>query len=153
MKKSLKFCKSKTGFTLVELVIVIAIVIILSVISVPIYRAYVDKSKYAEGYALIGTIISAEKAYYSEYGNFFCDGIWTVNKLILGIDARSNKYFSSFAVNSESDLIKERCRILIAKPAELITNEKPKKFIQYWFDISGAEKSGDIKLREFFESN
>ncbi len=57
--KNLRFKErcSNVGFTLVELVIVIAIVIILSVISVPIYRGYVDKAKYAEGYALLGNIL------------------------------------------------------------------------------------------------
>ena len=62
--------KRSRGFTLVELVITIAIVIILSVISVPIYRGYVDKAKMSEGYALLGQILSAQKNYYSEYGNF-----------------------------------------------------------------------------------
>ena len=56
----------KKGFTLVELVITIAIVIILSVISVPIYRGYVDKAKWSEAYALLGMIYSAQKNYYSE---------------------------------------------------------------------------------------
>ena len=105
-------CPTKTfghdrrcGFTLVELVIVIAIVIILSVISVPIYRGYVDKAKWAEAYALVGTIASAQKAYYAEYGNFLrlqqtsatSSSEWyTCNETVLGIDARSNKYFTSF---------------------------------------------------------
>ena len=111
MKKSLKFCKRKTGFTLVELVIVIAIVIILSVISVPIYRGYVDKSKLAEGYALLGSILSAQKAYYSEHGNFLKkaqsslglgSSFWTSNEDVLGVDARSNKYFSLFYINNDS---------------------------------------------------
>ena len=86
------------GFTLVELVITIAIVIILSVISVPIYRGYVDKAKWSEGYALMGTILSAQKAYYSEYGNFLRDRPGTSYEQILGVDARGNKYFSHFFV-------------------------------------------------------
>ncbi len=117
-------CPTKTlghdrrcGFTLVELVIVIAIVIILSVISVPIYRGYVDKAKWAEGYALLGSILSAQKAYYSEYGNFLLafnsssaagrsgGGIdFTSNETVLGIDARGNKYFTRFQVGWSSDV-------------------------------------------------
>ena len=95
----------RCGFTLVELVIVIAIVIILSVISVPIYRGYVDKSKMAEGYALIGAILSAQKSYYSQYGNFLYKDdssaggdMYTCNEEVLGIDARGNKYFTLFKV-------------------------------------------------------
>ncbi len=103
-KKVKRRCK---GFTLVELVIVIAIVIILSVVSVPIYRGYVDKSKMAEFYALCGTILSAQKAYYSEYGNFLSfmrSGNWTSFDPVLGIDGRSNKYFTWFQVGDSSDL-------------------------------------------------
>ena len=93
------------GFTLVELVITIAIVIILSVISVPIYQGYTRKAKMAEGYALLGTILSAQKAYYSEYGNFLGEeayheegtpGNWLTYDPILGIDARGNKYCTAF---------------------------------------------------------
>ena len=95
----MKILKRSRGFTLVELVITIAIVIILSVISVPIYRGYVDKAKWSEGYALCGLILSAQKAYYSEYGNFLRQAQSvgeTCYEPILGIDARGNKYFTCF---------------------------------------------------------
>ena len=105
MKRKIK------GFTLVELVITIAIVIILSVISVPIYRGYMDKSKMAEGYSLMGTILSAQKAYYSEYGNFLVDGhggiYWTSYNPIMGVDARGNKYFTWFFVGGSTGVNKE----------------------------------------------
>ena len=99
---------SRAAFTLVELVITIAIVIILSVISVPIYRGYVDKAKWSEGYALLGTILAAQKAYYSEYGNFYIRNEawsnWTSYENALGIDARGNKYFSLFTPSSSGNL-------------------------------------------------
>ncbi len=105
MKKSLKFCKSKTGFTLVELVIVIAIVIILSVVSVPIYRGYIDKAKMSEAYALWGAVLAAQKAYYGEYGNFYLEKQTDLNETayssVLGVDARGNKYFSWFRIGSD----------------------------------------------------
>ena len=98
---------NKKGFTLVELVITIAIVIILSVVSVPIYRGYTEKAKIAEGYALLGMILSAQKAYYSEYGNFLSwansssgSSSLTNNEEVLGIDARGNKYFTWFEINN-----------------------------------------------------
>ncbi len=95
MKRKLK------GFTLVELVITIAIVIILSVVSVPIYQGYTRKAKLSEGYALLGLILSAQKSYFSEYGNFFSGGpnnsfIQTCYEPTLNIDARGNKYFTFF---------------------------------------------------------
>ncbi len=114
-KLKIKQKLNRSGFTLVELVIVIAIVIILSVISVPIYRGYVDKAKWSEAYALLGTILSAQKAYYSEYGNFLScressagNFVFTNYETVLGVDARGNKYFTLFHVgDSGRDKLKE----------------------------------------------
>ncbi len=124
MKKLLKFRKSKTGFTLVELVIVIAIVIILSVISVPIYRGYVDKAKKSEGYALLGAILSAQKAYYSEYGYFYysphCRDVeWSNYYPALGVDARSNKYFTLFYSFAPANIAKNEFCAFVQKPEDL----------------------------------
>ncbi len=113
MKRKLK------GFTLVELVITIAIVIILSVVSVPIYRGYIDKTKWSEAYALMGTVLSAEKAYYSEYGNFYIGSGYTPFDPVLGIDARGNKYFTlirNWSANDPKYLIRVMTRI----PDELV---------------------------------
>ena len=96
-----KFKQKIKGFTLVELVITIAIVIILSVVSVPIYQGYTRKARLSEGYALLGVILSAQKAYYSEHGNFWFpktdeDYDRTNYDEALGVDARGNKYFTYF---------------------------------------------------------
>ena len=118
------------GFTLVELVITIAIVIILSVVSVPIYRGYVDKAKWSEAYALLGTITSAQKAYYSEYGNFL-QAIWTCNDVVLGIDARGNKYFTYF--NRGSVLLDPKIETIakILIPEDFITDGYTNIGMQY----------------------
>ena len=47
-----KIRNKKLGFTLVELIIVILIVIVLSSISGPIYRKYLVNTKVSEGYFL-----------------------------------------------------------------------------------------------------
>ena len=138
-------CPTKTfghdrqcGFTLVELVIVIAIVIILSVISVPIYRGYVDKSKMAEGYALGGSIVSAQKAYYSEYGYFLdwkdsCG--WTRYDTTLGIDARGNKYFTEFSAADNYDSHMENMKVQfdaeMRKPLDMRDNGKSRLIVKY----------------------
>ena len=132
-------CPTKTlgndgrgAFTLVELVITIAIVIILSVISVPIYRGYVDKAKYSEGYALLGQILSAQKAYYSEYGNFCEGGSETGYNSILGIDARGNKCFTSFYTGvSYGNIPTIYFHAFSFKPEDLRDNNKTRLFLQY----------------------
>ena len=128
---------NRSGFTLVELVIVIAIVIILSVISVPIYRGYVDKSKMAEGYALLGTILSAQKAYYSEHGNFLRDlessakGFDMPLETILGIDARGNKYFTAFTVGTSCGTPNKYFHASARIPEDLQSKGKKRLYIVY----------------------
>ena len=145
------------GFTLVELVITIAIVIILSVISVPIYRGYVDKAKMAEGYALLGVILSAQKTYYSEYGNFLhfnksapviessIQNSRTAYSPVLGIDARGNKYFTVFHGGSggEGDY-KLMFSAAVFKPEELSGNGKNR--INMYYNI----ESGSTIFESFY---
>ncbi|MBQ3834284.1 MAG: prepilin-type N-terminal cleavage/methylation domain-containing protein [Elusimicrobia bacterium] len=94
MKKIIK------GFTLVELVVTILIVIVLMSISAPIYNVNSTKVKLAEGYALLATIRSAQEQYYAEYGNFYSAGysVITCYDPFLNINARTNKYFTAFQV-------------------------------------------------------
>ncbi len=119
--KNKKCSKKIHGFTLVELVITIAIVIILSVISVPIYRGYVDKAKWSEAYATLGTILSAQKAYFSENGCFYKRGTswgYTSYDEVLGIDIRGNKYFTLMDLHTMADLKYEFNNYLL-KPEDM----------------------------------
>ncbi|MBQ3833948.1 MAG: prepilin-type N-terminal cleavage/methylation domain-containing protein [Elusimicrobia bacterium] len=92
----------KKGFTLMELIITLTIVIILSLISWPIYRGHRSKeyTTLAEGYALLGVIKEAQINYYNEYGYFLKRYLPfpynTFNDPVLGINAINNKYFSLF---------------------------------------------------------
>ena len=87
--------RNKPGFTLVELVIVIVIVGILSVISVPIYRGYVEKAIMAEGQTLLGAIGKAELAYHVQ-NRVFLQVEKTDYSPELNVDARGGKYFNKF---------------------------------------------------------
>ena len=87
------------GFSLVELVITIAIIAVLSMVSVPIYKNYVLNSKFTEGYVLLGSIKEAQIMYYSEYLRFI-SYTYGPNNNILGIDTRANKYFTTFYINA-----------------------------------------------------
>ncbi|MBQ3834438.1 MAG: prepilin-type N-terminal cleavage/methylation domain-containing protein [Elusimicrobia bacterium] len=94
----------KRGFTLTELVITVALIIILATISVPMYKDHISKAKLAEGYALLAAIREAQEAYFSEYDNFLLINggtTYTNYEPILGIDARGNKYFTWFNINYE----------------------------------------------------
>jgi len=60
-----KWTKSK-GFTLIELMIVVAIIAILAAIAIPNYLRYAMKSKTAEATTNLGAIRTGETAYYAE---------------------------------------------------------------------------------------
>ena len=96
------------GFTLMELVTVIALVVVLTVISAPIYNSYASKARMAEGYALVGTIRSAQDNYFNEYATYLraLDSVagsikYTNNDTILGINAKVNNYYTWFNINDK----------------------------------------------------
>ncbi len=59
---------SSTGFSLVELMIVILIISVLAAVAVPIYRGGIEKAVRAEGEAALGSIRNEVRAYYGEWG-------------------------------------------------------------------------------------
>lgn len=60
----------KLGFSLIELMIVIAIVAFLSMIAIPSYSKYLAKAKRAEAYMQLSSIYAAQKSYWAEHGTY-----------------------------------------------------------------------------------
>ena len=56
--------KEQRGFTLIELMIVVAIIGILAVIAIPVYRSYIIRSQVSEGLALSASPKSAVDEFY-----------------------------------------------------------------------------------------
>ena len=61
--------KSKKGFTLIELMVVILIVGILAAVLVPMLQGAVNAARFSEGKAGAGTIATALKAFVAEQGD------------------------------------------------------------------------------------
>jgi type IV pilus assembly protein PilA len=62
--------KSKKGFTLIELMIVVAIIGILAAIAIPNFVRFQLKAKSTEGKVNLAGIRTAEEAYFSEFGSY-----------------------------------------------------------------------------------
>jgi type IV pilus assembly protein PilA len=62
--------KSQKGFTLIELMIVVAIIGILAAIAIPNFIRFQLKAKTSEGKVNVAAIRTSEEAYFSEFGAY-----------------------------------------------------------------------------------
>jgi len=82
------------GFTLIELMIVVAIIGILAALAIPAYTDYTIKSRVGEGASLSGAFKTATEVYWSENGTL--SGIVAgLNATTLGLSAAEGEYVSS----------------------------------------------------------
>ena len=63
-----RLLRAKLGFSLVELMIVVAIIGVLATIGVPTFRTMVQKAKKSEAKVALGGLYTSETAFFSEYG-------------------------------------------------------------------------------------
>ncbi len=62
--------KNEEGFTLVELMIVVAIIGILAAIAIPNYQKYQARSRQKEAQIQLAAAYTAEKSFFGEYGSY-----------------------------------------------------------------------------------
>ncbi len=74
-----KLLKNKKGFTLMEMLIVIAIIVILVAISVPTFSAQLDKANKATDDANLRTAKMAAQVEYAANGNNIDDNIYDIS--------------------------------------------------------------------------
>ncbi len=60
----------KRGFSLLELMVVIAIIAFLSMLAVPSFNQFMAKTKRTEAYMNLRAIYASQKAYYAEHGHY-----------------------------------------------------------------------------------
>ncbi len=92
--------RSRKGFTLIELMVVIFIVGILAAVAIPIMRGRIDSAKWSEGKAAAGSIRTAARAFCAEKGPSYAYAGTTLTELGFSITVAAGggdldgKYFS-----------------------------------------------------------
>lgn len=84
--------KASRGFTLVELMIVVAIVAILAAVAIPSYREYVLRGNRTEGQSLLVEAAARQERFFAQNNAYLTDD---ANRGRLGInEARYAKYYT-----------------------------------------------------------
>lgn len=100
------------GFTIIELMIVIAVIGILAMIAYPSYIRYVARARNAEAESYLMALYDAQIQYYTEYRSYTL----TEADLRVGLEKPSAEYFSfSYAVCPGSAV--SVCVVMQANPA------------------------------------
>lgn len=71
--RNLRTLKSQQGFSLVELMIVVAIIGILATIAIPNFSRFQVKARQSEARSLLGGLYMAEKSFNSEWNSYYGD--------------------------------------------------------------------------------
>jgi len=91
----------QTGFTLIELMIVVAIIAVLAAIALPAYQDYVARAQVAEGLSLSSGAKEAIATYYSDHGQFPQDNAAAG---MAGPTSVLGKYVSSVSVDNTGSI-------------------------------------------------
>jgi type IV pilus assembly protein PilA len=142
MGKLAKRMRSRGGFTLIELMIVVAIVGVLAAIAIPAYREYTKRARMSEVLGAIDAVAQGAAEYHGVMG-FFPDQIYGSDNL-----ANFSQYYAAITLRNEPDpwtSIRIRCSFT----AELDLTDNDPSFGQLdmiisYDTITGYNKQWDL---------
>ncbi|MBI2875599.1 MAG: prepilin-type N-terminal cleavage/methylation domain-containing protein [Candidatus Tectomicrobia bacterium] len=106
---NVRHLKDPRGFTFVELMITMVILVVLAVIAVPLYTGFVDDGRRAEARGAISAILTAEQRYYRDPGNLTPNQYTTVLG-DLGLDLIDPQVNWTFTLSSSNPATGFTCR-------------------------------------------
>ena len=96
------FRKSEKGFTLIELMIVVAIIGILAAIAIPNFIRFQLKSKSSEGKVNLAAIRTAEEGYMAEFGTYV---LATASPAVAGLGSAKVAFADTGAAGANFDTL------------------------------------------------
>ncbi len=82
----------RKGFTLVEMMIVVAIIAILAGVAIPQYTKYVRKSEAVEAIGFLKNVVDAESRYKSSHGHFYVGNDMNKTVQVLNLDNLTGQF-------------------------------------------------------------
>lgn len=131
MKRFFKSLSRQDGFTLVELMVVVAIIGLLSAVAVPNFKKYQAKAKISEAKLQLSAIYTAEAAFFSDYNIYhnclaymgFDPGPEIYNRYYaVGFGAAAAINASAYAAATNSGLNSTDCPASLAATPGATTN-------------------------------
>jgi type IV pilus assembly protein PilE len=73
-KMKYQFHKRKSGFTLIELMVVVVIIAIVAALAIPRFMKVTTRTKQSEAEGILKQIYKMQRVYHQEYGTYAADG-------------------------------------------------------------------------------
>ena len=137
----MRMLRNHKGFTLVELMVVVIIVLVLAGIAVPVYIHYIQEGKKSEAYATIDAIVSGGLVYFQKNSTF--TGGTLAN--FLAADDVGNATYFTYALSNLSDAG-------FTATATVTGNWGPAGATVTWTHAGASAANGDAGTGAFSES-
>jgi len=95
----------KKGFTLVEIMIVIAIIAILAGVAIPTFIAKIRKAEAVEAVGLLKHLVDSESIYKSSHGKFYIGTDFNKTMKVLNVGLPEGKFNYNIQTNSAKNVV------------------------------------------------